>query len=159
MHGLLVRQIPDADSKRPSRLTIPLEKRVILSYIEGVNSDKPYSIDTREGDSFIHFTVSGARVTPEIAIAYWHEIIEECERSNCSKILLDHNFEQMISMEEMLEVIGPVGDMLKGKIMAFYERFGHYDIPEAGKMILRSHNVKMQIFHDLDEAEKWLMAN
>lgn len=124
-----------------------------------MNSDKPYSIETERRDPFIHFTVSGERVTPEIALAYWQEIIDECDRSNCSKILLDHNFQEMIPMQEMLKVIGPVGDMLKGKIMAFYDRFGHYDIPEAGKMILRSHNVKMQIFHDLDEAEKWLMVN
>jgi hypothetical protein len=136
-----------------------LKKRAFLSYIEGVNPDKPYSIETEPRDSFIHFTVSGKRVTRDVALAYWHEIIDECDRSNCSKILLDHNFEEMISMQEMIEVIGPVGAMLKGKIMAFYDRFGHYDIPEAGKMILRSQNIKMQIFHDLGEAEKWLMAN
>jgi hypothetical protein len=124
-----------------------------------VNSDKPYSIDIEPRDSFIHFTVNGKRVTREIALGYWHDIIDHCDRNGCSKILLDHNFEEMISMEEMTQVIGPVGDMLKGKSMAFYDRFGHYDIPEAGKMILRSHNVKMQIFHDLDEAEKWLTAN
>jgi len=124
-----------------------------------VGSGNPYSIDTASRDSFIHFTVTGKRVNREVALSYWQEIIDECDRSNCSKILLDHNFEEMISMNEMLEVIGPVGDMLKGKIMAFYDRFGHYDIPEAGKMILRSQNVKMQIFHDLDEAEKWLEAN
>ena len=137
----------------------PLEKLAFLSYIEGVNPNKPYSIETERRDSFIHFTISGKRVTRDIALAYWREIDDECTRSNCRKILLDHNFEEMISMEEMLEVIGPVGDMLKGKIMAFYDRFGHYDIPEAGKMILRSQNIKMQIFHDLGEAEKWLMAN
>lgn len=124
-----------------------------------MNPDKPYTIDTESRDSFIHFTVNGKRVTRDVALAYWQEIIDHCERTGCSKILLDHNFEEMISMNEMLEVIGPVGDMLKGRIMAFYDRFGHYDIPEAGKMILRSHNVKMQIFHDLDEAEKWLEAN
>ena len=140
-------------------LNIPLEKRAILSYIEGVKSDKPYTIDIEPRDSFIHFTVNGKRVTREVALDYWHDIIDHCESSGCSKILLDHNFEEMISMEEMTQVIGPVGDMLKGKSMAFYDRFGHYDIPEAGKMILRSHNVKMQVFHYLDEAEKWLMAN
>jgi hypothetical protein len=98
-------------------------------------------------------------VTRDVALAYWQEIIDHCEDRHCNKILLDHNFEEMISMNEMLEVIGPVGEMLKGRIMAFYDRFGHYDIPEAGKMILRSHNIKMQIFHDLAEAERWLEAN
>ena len=65
----------------------------------------------------------------------------------------------MISMPEMLTVIGPVGEMLNGKMFAFYDRFGHYETPEAGKKILRLHNVKMQLFHDLIKAEKWLLAN
>ena len=124
-----------------------------------MTGDNGYSIDFDDRGEFVHATVSGKRVTRDVALAYWHEIIDECDRSNCSKILLDHNFEEMISMQEMIEVIGPVGAMLKGKIMAFYDRFGHYDIPEAGKMILRSQNIKMQIFHDLGEAGKWLMAN
>lgn len=56
-------------------------------------------------------------------------------------------------------MIGPVTEMLKGRMMAFYDRFGNYEIPEAGKMIMRASNVKMQIFHDLDRAERWLLAN
>ena len=123
------------------------------------DSNQPYQLEFDDGGEFIHATVSGKRVTREIALAYWRDIIDKCENTGCSKIFLDHNFEEMISMQEMIEVIGPVGAMLKGKIMAFYDRFGHYDIPEAGKMILRSQNIKMQIFHDLGEAEKWLMAN
>jgi hypothetical protein len=122
-------------------------------------SDKPYLVEIESRGPYLHATVTGKRVTPEIALAYWREIIDKCESTGRSKILLDHNFEEMISMQEMLEVIGPVGDMLKGRILAFYDRYGHYDIPEAGKMILRSHHVKMQIFHDPAEAEKWLIAN
>ena len=124
-----------------------------------MENKEPYSIEMDARGPYLHVLVSGARVTPEIALAYWHEIIDKCESIGCSKILLDHNFDEMISMTEMLEVIGPVGDLLVGRILAFYDRHGHYDIPEAGKMILRSHNIKMQIFHDLLEAEKWLIAN
>jgi hypothetical protein len=133
-----------------------------LAYKKGAVEDennKPYSIETQYRNSFIHVIVSGNKLTPQIALDYWREIIAECESKDCSKILLEHNFVEMISMVEMLEIIGPVGDMLKGRIMAFYDRFGHYDTPEAGKMILRSHDVKMQIFHDLGEAERWLLAN
>jgi hypothetical protein len=122
-------------------------------------SGDTYHLDIEDRDVYLRAIVTGRRVTRDVALAYWREIIDKCESMCCSKILLDHNFEQMISMQEMLEVIGPVGDMLKGRTMAFYDRYGHYDIPEAGKMILRSHHVKMQIFHDLDEAEKWLLAN
>jgi len=130
-----------------------------LIQVAVTDDEKPYSIEMEDRGEYLHVIVGGLRVTPQIALAYWHEIIDKCDELACSKILLDHNFEEMISMQEMLLVIGPVGEMLQGRIMAFYDRFGHYDIPEAGKMILRSHNVKMQIFHDIHEAERWLLAN
>lgn len=120
---------------------------------------KPYSLEIEDKGGFLHAIVGGIRVTPEIALDYWREIIDECDEKGCSKILLEHNFAEMISMKEMLEIIGPVGDLLKGRRMAFYDRYGHYEIPEAGKVILRSHDVKMQLFHDLAEAERWLQAN
>ena len=123
------------------------------------DGDKGYSLEMEHVDPYLHVTVSGTRVTPEIALDYWSDIIDECNRLNCSRILLDHDFAEMISMQEMIEVIGPVTEMLKGRIMAFYDRYGHYEIPEAGKMIMRAANVKMQIFHDLDRARRWLLAN
>ena len=121
--------------------------------------EKGYSIETKNRGGYLHVIVSGETVTPEIALAYWHDIVDECEHQGCSKILLEHDFVEMISMPEMLTVIGPVGEMLNGKMFAFYDRFGHYETPEAGKKILRLHNVKMQLFHDLIKAEKWLLAN
>lgn len=108
---------------------------------------------------FLHVIVGGLKVTPEIALSYWKEIVDSCEKHDCSKILLEHNFVEMIEMPEMLKVIGPVGDMLQGRTFAFYDRYGNYDTPEAGKKILRHHDVKMQIFHDLGEAQRWLLAN
>ena len=123
------------------------------------DDNKLYSIEIDHRGEYVHVIVSGSKVTPEIALAYWREIIDECEERGCSKILLDHNFVEMIGMQEMTQVIGPVGEMLKGRLLAFYDRYGNYDIPEAGKMILRSEGVKMQIFHDLEKAKKWLIAN
>ena len=120
---------------------------------------KQYDIEMEMREGYLYAVVGGLRVTGEIALDYWHEIIDECERTGLSKILLEHNFVEMISMPEMLTIIGPVTDLLQGRLLAFYDRQGHYDIPEAGKKIMRSHDVKMQIFHSVDEAERWLKAN
>lgn len=124
-----------------------------------MEDNKPYSIEIECTGEILHVAVGGIRVTEAIALSYWQEINDECEAKNCSKILLEHNFIEMISMKEMLDVIGPVEKILKGKVLAFYDRHGNYDIPEAGKAILRSHDVKMQIFQDLERAEHWLLAN
>ena len=122
-------------------------------------TNKTYDIEFEYNGEYLHTVVGGLRVTSEAALGYWQDIVDECQRLNCSKILLEHNFVEMISKDEMLDVIGPVAHLLKGRMFAFYDRYGHYEIPEAGKAILRSLDVKMQIFHDLDEAQKWLRAN
>jgi hypothetical protein len=122
-------------------------------------NDKPYSLETENRGNYLYAIVGGLKVTPEIAMSYWREIVNECDELGISKILLEHNFVEMISMQEMLKIIGPVGDLLKGRSFAFLDRYGHYDVPEAGKAILRGLDVKMQLFHDLQEAEKWLLAN
>jgi hypothetical protein len=124
-----------------------------------MEAEKAYSIELEDRGEYLYAIVGGLRVTPEIALGYWREIIDECEELGISKILLEHNFVEMISMQEMLEVIGPVADLLKGRSFAFVDRYGHYEIPEAGKKILRSSGVKMQVFEDVGEAEKWLLAN
>jgi hypothetical protein len=124
-----------------------------------VGENTNYSIETENRGSYLYVIVGGLKVTPQIALDYWNEIIAECESVGCSKILLEHNFVEMIEMGEMLKIIGPVADMLNGRMLAFYDRYGHYDTPEAGKKILRSHDVKMQIFQDVKEAERWLLAN
>ena len=120
---------------------------------------KGYDVEFVNHGDYLHAIVGGVRVTSKVALGYWQEIIDECESLECSKILLEHNFVEMISKDEMLEVIGPVAHLLEGRMFAFYDHYGHYEIPEAGKAILRSLNVKMQIFHDLHDAQKWLTAN
>lgn len=127
--------------------------------MEKVDDDKPYSLEMEDRGEYLYAIVGGLKVTPEIALAYWHEIIDECDPLGRTKILLEHNFVEMISMHEMLQVIGPVAEMLKGHMLAFVERYDHYDIPEAGKAILRTLNVRMQLFTDVEEARKWLIAN
>lgn len=120
---------------------------------------KPYDVEFEEHDGYLHAIVGGLRVTAEIALSYWQEIIDRCEKLGYSRILLEHNFVEMISKNEMLEVIGPIAHLLKGRMFAFYDHYEHYEIPEAGKAILGSLDIKMRIFHDLHDAEKWLMAN
>ena len=123
------------------------------------DDNKPYSLETENRGEYLYAIVGGLRVTPEIALGYWREIVDECDELRQKKILLEHNFVEMISMPEMLEIIGPVAEMLRGRTFAFVDRFDHYDIPEAGKKILRNLDVKMQLAKDVETAEKWLLAN
>jgi hypothetical protein len=127
--------------------------------MEKVDDDKPYSLELENRGEYLYAIVGGLKVTPEIGLSYWSEIVAACEEHGLTKILLEHNFAEMISMSGMLEVIGPLAGMLRGRMFAFVDRYEHYDIPEAAKGILRNLNVKMQLFRSVEEAEKWLLAN
>jgi hypothetical protein len=124
-----------------------------------VDQPKAYQLETENRGSYLYAIVGGLKVTPEVGLAYWREIVDECDELGIAKILLEHNFVTMISMSDMLEVIRPVADLLKGRSFAFVDTRGHNDIPEAAKPILRSLNVKMQLFDSVERAEKWLLAN
>ncbi len=124
-----------------------------------MDQPKSYELETENRGSYLYAIVGGLKVTPDIALGYWREIIDECDELGLSKILLEHNFVTMISMPEMLEVIGPLGKLLKGCSFAFVDTHGHYDIPEAAKVIFRNLDVKMQLFEEVERAEKWLLAN
>src|SRR5262245_15490334 len=113
-----------------------------------MEAEKTYELEMENRGSYLYAIVGRLKVTPQIALDYWAEIISECDDIGTSKILLEHNFVQMISMDEMLEVIGPVAGLLKGRLLAFVDRYSHNEIPEAGKKILRGRDVKMQIFSD-----------
>ena len=75
------------------------------------DGEKDYDIEIDDHGSYLHAVVGGLRVTPEVALGYWREISDRCEETGCSKILLEHNFVEMISMQEMLRVIGPVATL------------------------------------------------
>jgi hypothetical protein len=83
--------------------------------MSSMDAEKGYAIEMENHGEYLYAIVGGLRVTTEIALGYWREIIDECEELGISKILLEHNFVEMISMQEMLEVIGPVADLLKGR--------------------------------------------
>ena len=48
------------------------------------DNNKPYSIETEDHGHYLHVVVGGLRVTPEIALDYWRDIIDECESKSCS---------------------------------------------------------------------------
>jgi hypothetical protein len=124
-----------------------------------VEEGKPYSIETENRGSYLYAIIGGLKVTPEMAKDYWAEIVDECKDLGLNKILAEKNFIETISMDSLAELNPYFTDLFKGFIVAFVDRYHHDDISELGKTLARGSGVKMQIFADADEAEKWLLAN
>lgn len=124
-----------------------------------MGEDKPYTIEMEARGEYLYTVVSGLKTTPQIAMSYWTEVINKCDELGISKVLMEHNFVETISMPEVVEIIGPISDLLRGRKIAFIDRFAHDDVSELGKKMARSRDVMVQIFDDRARAEKWLLAN
>ena len=124
-----------------------------------VDERKPYSIETENRGSYLYAIIGGLKVTPEMAKDYWTEIVDECRDLGLTKILAEKNFIETISMDTLAELNPYFTELFKGFSVAFVDRYGHDEISELGKKLARSSGVKMQVFDDVGEAEKWLLAN
>lgn len=124
-----------------------------------MGQDKPYTIDMQHRGEYLYALVSGERVTAEIGRSYWTDILRRCDELGVNKILIEKNFVETVSMQEVAQGGSEIGEFLKGYKIAVIDRYAHDDVSELGKRIARNQNVMVQIFSDTERAERWLMAN
>lgn len=124
-----------------------------------MSEDKGYTLDIEHRGEYLYALVSGEKVTPEIGRSYWTDILRHCGELGVSKILIEKNFVETVSMQEVVQGGSQMGEFLKGYKIAVIDRFHHDDVSELGKRLARNQNVPVQIFDDAARAEKWLLAN
>ena len=124
-----------------------------------MDPEKPYSLETENRGSYLYAIIGGLKVTPEAAKDYWTEIVAECREIGLDKILAEKNFVATFSMDSLAELNPYFTDLFKGFKIAFVDRYHHDHISDLGKKLARASGVKMQVFADVGEAEKWLLAN
>ena len=120
---------------------------------------EPYTINLEDRGDYLYALVGGQKLSPEIARANWDEIAVECARLGKTKIMIEKDFAEHVSAPEMLDMGVYLGKLLPSKTIAFLDRHGNEDINDLGKKIARSQGVKMQIFDNLRDAERWLVIN
>ena len=123
-----------------------------------MNEAAPYKLSLEDRGEYLYALVGGEVLTPEISKLYWNEIADKCLKLGKSKILIEKDFVQGVSAPEMLNMGIYLGALLPGKNIAFLDRYKNDDVNELGKKIARNQGVKMQIFENINDAEKWLLA-
>lgn len=118
--------------------------------------DKPYTISIENRGEYLYVLVGGEILTAAISKQYWDEITEETIRLEKTKILIEKNFPQTVSVAEMYEMGVNVSKFFETKFIAFVDRFGNPDINYFGQMVAENRGVKMKVFENVTQAEKWL---
>ena len=121
--------------------------------------ESPYWIKCEDRADYLYVLVGGEKLTAEISAAYWRQIAHECFARKIYKIMIEKDFPETVSPPEMVQMGEYLGYLLPTFKIAFLDRHGNQSINELGKKIARNRDVKIQLFQNLKEAEKWLRVN
>ena len=121
--------------------------------------EKTYNIEMQTRDNYLWVLVGGPKLTAEISAAYWNEIAAKCASTKCEKVLIEKNFVESVTPEEMILMADNLSRTLPHVRVAFIDRFRHDAINELGKKLARNRDVMFQVFDNVRDAEKWLGAN
>ena len=121
--------------------------------------DPGYTIQTEFRGDYLWALVGGKKLTAAIAAGYWDEIASRCAEHECSKILIEKDFEVPVDAPDLILMAEHLANVLPTSRVAFVDRWNHESVNELGKRLARNHDVKMQTFANVREAERWLRAN
>ena len=109
-------------------------------------------------EDYLYALVGGELLTAAISKQYWDEIAEETIRLDKTKILIEKNFPQTVSVKEMYEMGVNLSKFFETKFIAFIDRYGHSDINSFGQMIAENRGVNLKVFENVQQAESWLKS-
>ena len=121
--------------------------------------DLGYTIQTEFRGDHVWALVGGERLTATIAQQYWEAIASQCKEHDCRKVLIEKDFKVPVGPQDLIQMADHLAQVLPASCIAFVDRWNHDSVNELGKRLARNHDVKMQTFTNVREAEKWLRAN
>jgi hypothetical protein len=124
-----------------------------------METNKPYHITMEDRGDYLYVLVGGDQLTALIAGSYWNEIAGKCFELEKMKILIEKNFKESVGPAEMIQMSSHLGKLLATRRIAFLDRWGHDEINSLGKKLARNRDVMMQVFENVNDAERWLLAN
>lgn len=127
---------------------------------KGKKSTKPFHIAFEHRPHYLYVYVSGEHDSYEISRQYWLEVADECNKSDYKKVLIDEDIEETTSLPETYQLASEIPQMgFQGVRVAFYDRFAeHQDLNEFGELVATNRGLLGRVFNNLEEAEKWLLA-
>jgi hypothetical protein len=137
---------------------VRIMKKMITMVGGSMDRLKPYQLDFRHYETYLYAFVSGGRDSLEISIAYWREIGQECRRFGHKRLLVEEDFPNAISDEDMVRLISNVPEELLGVKIAFFDR--HVDHNNLlGEFLAGSRGIIGRVFFNLDDARTWLLSD
>lgn len=122
---------------------------------------KLYTIEFENRPEYLYVYVEGDEDSLEITTQYWSEVLAECHKYNCQKVLIEENINQNVTASEMYEFAKDLPNMGFGSIVvAFVDRqIEHHELNRFGELVATNRGLQTKVFNNFNEAEQWLLTN
>jgi len=122
-------------------------------------TSKQYTLTFEDRPEYLYARVEGEHDSYEISRAFWTEVGEECERLGASKVLVEENIPEVVSVSEMYAIASELPDMFLGVSLAFVDPFADQaELNSFGELVAQNRGVRGRFFADLAAAEEWLRS-
>ena len=123
-------------------------------------AEKPYLICSEPRADYLYVHVSGETDTLEISLQFWREIRDLSRRHNALKVLVLENFQNTLDIIDIYALNNRVSQMgfFNTRIAFVDEQTDQFDLNVFGANICANKGLKIRVFKNLAEAEKWLQT-
>ena len=119
---------------------------------------KPYQLEFRHYENYLHAIASGEMDSLEVSTAYWREIAQECWRRGHKRLLVEEDFPNAIPDEDMVRVVCNAPEELLDVKIAFFDRYADHN-NLLGEFLAGSRGINGRVFFNLEDARAWLLSD
>ena len=120
---------------------------------------KPYQISFEQRRDYLYVCIEGEHDSYAISHAYWTEISLECERVKATRLMVDENLTESVSVAEMYQIASEIPGMFSGIAIAFVDRHADQaELNEFGELVAVNRGVTGKFFVEARDAEEWLLS-
>ena len=115
--------------------------------------------DNRRG--YLYAYVEGHVDSFEISKQYWMEIADECRKFDCSRVLVEEDIPEAISMGDAYELATEIPTLGFSRVkIAFVDRHAdQVELNQFAELVATNRGIHGRFFTEFDEAEKWLLED
>ena len=125
--------------------------------------EKPnlYTIEFEHRPKYLYAFVSGNKDSLEVTKAYWLELLKECRKGECNKILVEENLDGTLTMQEVYEFASEYAEMgFQDILVAFVDRHpAHQQLNRFAELVATNRGGRIRMFDSVGEAKQWLLLN
>ena len=121
---------------------------------------KEYSIRTEWRPDYLFVHVSGEADSLETSTGYWREVRDLSRQHQVQKVLVQENFQDTIDEIDIYALNNRISQMgfFNTRIAFVDEQTDQFDLNVFGANICANKGLKIRVFKNLAEAEKWLQT-